>query len=195
MQSRGLHAGSFGELDGSDSDASRCGVYEDALSAMQYSGPVQAFPCRCIVEKDSRALSEAEFVGKYGEVVDADDNLLGVAPVARSRKDAQAQDGWVYALADRFDHSRHLEARHAREGGRIGVEADSGQRIREVDAGGLHRDRHLPLGRARDIRHFQYLEDRRASPFRDLDDAHGSSNLFSGAYFSNGHRGSHDTWE
>src|SRR5581483_2592612 len=75
---------------------------------------------------------------------------------------------------DLVDRPRHLVADHAGQLRRVGVEADAGHEVGEVDPRRLHADAHLPGG-CGGIGRFPHLEDLGGTGPGDPDLAHGAA--------------------
>ena len=146
-----------GELRRRDADAAASVVDEHGFAGGQRGHPVERQRCGQIGDRDCRGLGVAEPIGKPVDLRRRHRHHVGIAAEARQRDDAIAGVHGGDPRADRVDEPGHLVADDHRRLRRVGVDADTGEEVGEIDAGRADADPDLAL-RGRRIGVFAQLE-------------------------------------
>ncbi|CPR05734.1 hypothetical protein BN971_00636 [Mycobacterium bohemicum DSM 44277] len=101
---------------------------------------MQSRPRGRVVDRYRRPLFEAQRVGKRHGIGGRHVHDLGVTAESGARQDPLADARRVDAGADGRDGAGDFVAHHRGQFRRVGVEADAGQVVGEVDARGAHGD-------------------------------------------------------
>ncbi len=115
-----------------------------------------------VVDREGRPLLEAQLGGQRQDLVGADDDQLGLAAEAGPGHHPVARREALDPGSHRLDLAGDLVAEHAGRLRRVGIEADAGHRVGEVDPGGADRDPDL-AGAGQGIGTLLDLEDLRTS--------------------------------